>query len=104
MISPLGRIQPCQGNKSWAGTFFGARALNRGTTGQARGTDRLTGAGVPVDQPSSSGGSSSAVGGESGSVDSRGGATALCNDGTLSYSAHHRSTCSHHHGVAVRYR
>ena len=30
-----------------------------------------------------------------------GGATALCNDGTLSYSANHRGTCSHHGGVAV---
>ncbi|MFC4035982.1 DUF3761 domain-containing protein [Streptomyces polygonati] len=33
-----------------------------------------------------------------------GGATALCNDGTLSYSAHHQGTCSHHHGVAVFYK
>jgi hypothetical protein len=27
------------------------------------------------------------------------GATAECNDGTYSYSAHHRGTCSHHGGV-----
>ncbi|AOY74211.1 hypothetical protein ARZXY2_4712 (plasmid) [Arthrobacter sp. ZXY-2] len=33
-----------------------------------------------------------------------GGATALCNDGTLSYSATHRGTCSHHGGVAVWYK
>ena len=26
-------------------------------------------------------------------------ATAECNDGTLSYSKHHRGTCSHHGGV-----
>lgn len=32
------------------------------------------------------------------------GPTALCNDGTYSYSAHHRGTCSHHGGVAVWYR
>lgn len=32
------------------------------------------------------------------------GATAKCNDGTLSYSKHHRGTCSHHHGVAVWYK
>lgn len=32
------------------------------------------------------------------------GATALCNDGTYSYSVHHRGTCSHHGGVAVWYR
>lgn len=30
-----------------------------------------------------------------------GGATAQCNDGTLSYSAHRQGTCSHHGGVAV---
>jgi hypothetical protein len=28
------------------------------------------------------------------------GATARCRDGSLSFSAHHRGTCSHHHGVA----
>ena len=28
------------------------------------------------------------------------GATARCRDGTLSYSEHHRGTCSHHGGVA----
>ncbi len=32
------------------------------------------------------------------------GATALCNDGTLSYSAHHQGTCSHHDGVAQWYK
>lgn len=31
------------------------------------------------------------------------GATAKCRDGTLSYSAHRRGTCSHHGGVAVWY-
>ncbi|MFJ2399320.1 DUF3761 domain-containing protein [Streptomyces sp. NPDC087843] len=34
-------------------------------------------------------------------VDSHGGATALCNDGTLSYNQHHQGTCSYHHDVAV---
>lgn len=33
-----------------------------------------------------------------------GGATALCVDGTLSYSANHQGTCSHHNGVAVWYK
>jgi hypothetical protein len=28
------------------------------------------------------------------------GATAICNDGSCSYSAHHQGTCSHHGGVA----
>jgi hypothetical protein len=32
------------------------------------------------------------------------GATAQCNDGTLSYSQHHQGTCSHHGGVAIWYR
>ncbi|MCO6009472.1 DUF3761 domain-containing protein [Actinoallomurus purpureus] len=32
------------------------------------------------------------------------GATALCNDGTYSYAAHHQGACSHHGGVAVFYR
>jgi beta-lactam-binding protein with PASTA domain len=36
-------------------------------------------------------------------VEDHGGATALCNDGTFSYSAHHQGTCSHHHGVAEFY-
>lgn len=31
------------------------------------------------------------------------GATARCRDGSLSYSAHRRGTCSHHGGVAVWY-
>jgi hypothetical protein len=31
------------------------------------------------------------------------GATAKCNDGTFSYSAHHSGSCSHHQGVAVFY-
>ncbi|MGW0795925.1 DUF3761 domain-containing protein [Streptomyces sp. NPDC002692] len=37
-------------------------------------------------------------------IDDHGGASALCNDGTLSFSQHHQGTCSHHHGVAEFYR
>lgn len=37
-------------------------------------------------------------------VDDHGGAMAECNDGTLSYSAHHQGTCSHHGGVAIWFR
>ncbi|MFH5878047.1 DUF3761 domain-containing protein [Arthrobacter sp. NA-172] len=33
-----------------------------------------------------------------------GGATALCVDGTYSFSATHQGTCSHHKGVAVWYK
>jgi hypothetical protein len=36
-------------------------------------------------------------------ADDHGGASALCNDGTLSYAAHHQGACSHHHGVAEFY-
>ena len=32
------------------------------------------------------------------------GATALCNDGTYSYAAHHQGACSHHGGVQVFYQ
>jgi hypothetical protein len=32
------------------------------------------------------------------------GATALCNDGTYSYAAHHQGACSHHGGVKVFYK
>jgi hypothetical protein len=48
---------------------------------------------------SSSAGSSS--GSSSGGRPS--GATALCNDGTYSYAAHHQGACSHHGGVAQFY-
>lgn len=33
-----------------------------------------------------------------------GNATALCNDGTYSYAAHHQGACSHHGGVKVFYK
>lgn len=36
-------------------------------------------------------------------VDETNGASAKCRDGTLSYSANRRGTCSHHGGVAVWY-
>ncbi|MEU9993023.1 DUF3761 domain-containing protein [Streptomyces sp. NPDC048045] len=46
------------------------------------------------------GGDSSSSGGSS----AGNGATALCNDGTYSYAAHHQGACSHHGGVAIFYR
>ncbi|WP_394428867.1 DUF3761 domain-containing protein [Streptomyces sp. SGAir0957] len=58
----------------------------------------------PDDRGSSSGGSSDDSSGGSGSDDSPqapAGASAQCNDGSYSYSAHRRGTCSHHGGVAV---
>ena len=54
---------------------------------------------------SSSGGSSSGGSSNSGGDTSHpAGVTALCNDGTYSYAAHHQGACSHHGGVAVFYR
>jgi hypothetical protein len=56
---------------------------------------------------SGSSGSGSSGSGSSGSGSGAvagGGATAKCVDGTLSYSAHHQGTCSHHGGVAVWYK
>lgn len=56
---------------------------------------------------STSGGSSSTSGGSTssgGSSSGGGGATAMCNDGSYSYAAHHQGACSHHGGVAVFYR
>ncbi|MEU3829288.1 DUF3761 domain-containing protein [Streptomyces sp. NPDC029080] len=74
----------------------------------------VAGTGDDYSDDSSSSGSSSSTGGsgssgdESSSSSSSGdsqqapaGATAQCNDGTYSYSAHRRGTCSHHGGVAV---
>ncbi|MFG2794278.1 DUF3761 domain-containing protein [Streptomyces sp. NPDC048419] len=54
----------------------------------------------------SSGGSSGSgsSGSSGGSSNAGSGATALCNDGTYSYAAHHQGACSHHGGVAVFYR
>jgi hypothetical protein len=37
-------------------------------------------------------------------VPDSGGPTALCNDGTYSYAAHHQGACSHHGGVAEFYK
>ncbi|MFE0194143.1 DUF3761 domain-containing protein [Streptomyces sp. NPDC058989] len=49
----------------------------------------------------SSGDSSSSSSSSAGSQQAPAGATAQCNDGSYSYSAHRRGTCSHHGGVAV---
>ncbi|MEE4418322.1 DUF3761 domain-containing protein [Streptomyces bugieae] len=49
----------------------------------------------------SSGDESSSSASSAGSPQAPAGATAQCNDGSYSYSAHRRGTCSHHRGVAV---
>ncbi|MBP2405955.1 DUF3761 domain-containing protein [Streptomyces syringium] len=67
----------------------------------------------PADGAGSVGGGSGSVGGGAGGTSGGGastagvstggshsGASALCNDGSYSYSAHRRGTCSHHGGVA----
>lgn len=67
--------------------------------GTSSGGSSSSGSGGGGSSGSSSGGSSSSSTGGSSS-----GATALCNDGTYSYAAHHQGACSHHGGVAVFYR
>ncbi|WP_229859485.1 DUF3761 domain-containing protein [Streptomyces poonensis] len=51
----------------------------------------------PVAHRSGGGSTDSDSGSDSGAA---AGASALCVDGTYSYSQHHRGTCSHHGGVA----
>ena len=55
--------------------------------------DKIIGIGLPCP-----------VGPDPGAPGTPPGATARCNDGTYSYSANHRGTCSHHGGVAEWYR
>ena len=57
----------------------------------------------PTDSGSDSGSGSGSGSGSEQAVPA-GGPTAKCVDGTLSYSAHHQGTCSHHGGVAVWYK
>jgi uncharacterized protein YraI len=52
---------------------------------------------APIQQSQDSGSSS---GGSSSDSGHPAGATAICNDGTYSFSANRRGTCSHHGGVA----
>ncbi|BCK72615.1 hypothetical protein Srufu_065680 [Streptomyces libani subsp. rufus] len=75
------------GSSSSSGTDGG------GSSGSSGGSSSSGSAG-------SDGGSSSTSGGEE-EAQAPAGASARCNDGTYSYSAHRRGTCSHHHGVAV---
>ncbi|MDF9811138.1 DUF3761 domain-containing protein [Streptomyces sp. SPB162] len=78
------------------------------TTHSGNGTSGGSTSGGSSTSGGGSGGGSGGSGGGSGHteppVDDHGGATALCNDGTLSFAAHHQGACSHHHGVAVFYK
>ncbi|MCF3146406.1 DUF3761 domain-containing protein [Streptomyces platensis] len=64
------------------------------------GTSGTSGGSSSSGSTGSDGGGSSTSGGEE-EAQAPAGASAQCNDGTYSYSAHRRGTCSHHHGVAV---
>ncbi|PAU45220.1 hypothetical protein CK936_30680 [Streptomyces albireticuli] len=66
--------------------------------GGATGSGAGSGSGSTSGGGSSSSGSTSA--GSSSTGGSHAGASAVCNDGSYSYSAHRRGTCSHHGGVA----
>ncbi|MGX1758146.1 DUF3761 domain-containing protein [Streptomyces lydicus] len=84
------------GSTSGGSTSSGGSGTDGG--GSSGGADSSGGAGSSGGT-GSGGGSSSASGG--GGQQAPAGASAQCNDGTYSYSAHRRGTCSHHHGVAV---
>ncbi|MFF7410522.1 DUF3761 domain-containing protein [Streptomyces lydicus] len=60
-----------------------------------------SGSGSSANGSDSSGDGSGSSSSSAGSQQAPAGATARCNDGSFSYSAHRRGTCSHHRGVAV---
>ncbi|MBK3520288.1 DUF3761 domain-containing protein [Streptomyces sp. MBT70] len=71
-------------------------------TGDDDGADSSSsGSSTSTGGSDSSGDVSSSSSSSGGSQQAPAGATAQCNDGTYSYSAHRRGTCSHHGGVAV---
>lgn len=78
------------------------------TAHSGSGTSGGTSGGSTGGGSGTSGGGTGGSGGGTGHteppVDDHGGATALCNDGTLSFAAHHQGACSHHHGVKVFYK
>jgi hypothetical protein len=76
----------------------GLSSIDTGSSSSGGSDDSSTG-GSSSSSGGSSGGSSSSS--SSGGQQAPSGATAQCNDGTYSYSAHRRGTCSHHGGVAV---
>lgn len=75
-----------------------AGAGDDGSVNSSGGSSSSTGGSDAADSDSSASSSSSSSSG--GSPQAPVGATALCGDGTYSYSAHRRGTCSHHGGVA----
>ena len=89
-----------------AANWYTAYHRYRGVSATAPAHPRAPPPTVAPDQPSPSPSPSpSRTPGPSASpVPSGGGATALCNDGTYSYSAHHQGACSRHHGVRIFYK
>ncbi|MFK4147461.1 DUF3761 domain-containing protein [Streptomyces sp. NPDC004065] len=85
-------------SSSSGGSSSGGSGSSTGGSGSATGGSSSSTGG----SSSSTGGSSSSGGGSSssGGQQAPAGASAICNDGTPSYSAHRRGTCSHHGGVA----
>ncbi|MFE3887074.1 DUF3761 domain-containing protein [Streptomyces lydicus] len=89
------------GGSTSGGSMPGGSASGGSTSSGGSGTDGggSSGGAGSSGGTGSEGGSSSTSGG--GGQQAPAGASAQCNDGTYSYSAHRRGTCSHHHGVAV---
>ncbi|WP_328388762.1 DUF3761 domain-containing protein [Streptomyces sp. NBC_00400] len=90
------------GGSTTSGSTSGGSASGGSTSSGGSGTDGggSSGGSGSSGGTGSEGGSSSTSGG-GGQEQAPAGASAQCNDGTYSYSAHRRGTCSHHHGVAV---
>ncbi|MFJ8786976.1 DUF3761 domain-containing protein [Streptomyces sp. NPDC102476] len=105
--------ETCDDPTGWADSGGSSTAAGTGDPYGDDSTSTVAGtAGDDTNDSSSSGSSSSTEGLDSPEDDSSSsssgdtqqapaGATAQCNDGTYSYSAHRRGTCSHHDGVAV---
>lgn len=82
-------------------TASGGSGTDGGGSSDGSGTDGGGSSGGAGSSGGGSGGGSSSTSGSGGQEQAPAGASAQCNDGTYSYSAHRRGTCSHHHGVAV---
>ncbi|WP_248001056.1 DUF3761 domain-containing protein [Streptomyces sp. RPA4-5] len=87
------------GSSGTSGSSSSSGADGGGSSGSS-GSSSSSGGSSSSGSTGSDGGSSSTSGGEE-EAQAPAGASAQCNDGTYSYSAHRRGTCSHHHGVAV---
>ncbi|MER0478550.1 DUF3761 domain-containing protein [Streptomyces sp. Edi2] len=89
------------GSTSGGSAASGGSGTDGGGSSDGSGTDGGGSSGGAGTTGGGSGGGSSSTSGSGGQEQAPAGASAQCNDGTYSYSAHRRGTCSHHHGVAV---